>query len=65
MKTENDMFRALERLDKMERELRAARAALEAECRLFGDKIGVRGFRIDHLRIRYNTKKALRAKEAA
>ena len=56
IKTEEELFAALEALDAVERTLREMRTALEADCRVFGDVEGARGFRIDHLRIRHNLK---------
>lgn len=65
VKTENELFAALEALDQAERDLRAQRLMLEADCRAFGELEGARGFRIDHLRVRHNIKvlREQRAKE--
>ena len=52
--TEEELFTMMEALDQAERDLRTQRLTLEAECRAFGEMEGVRGFRIDHLRIRHN-----------
>ena len=54
VKTEAELFAALDALDQAERALRAQRQELEADCRAFGELEGSRGFRIDHLRIRHN-----------
>ena len=54
VKTEEELFAALDALDQAERALRAQRQMLEADCRAFGELEGSRGFRIDHLRIRHN-----------
>lgn len=56
VKTETELFAALEALDQAERDLRAQRLQLEADCRAFGELEGARGFRIDHLRVRHNIK---------
>lgn len=56
VKTEDELFAALEALDQAERDLRAQRLQLEADCRAYGELEGVRGFRIDHLRVRHNIK---------
>lgn len=55
-KTEEELFAALEALDQAERDLRAQRMQLEADCRVYGEMEGARGFRIDHLRVRHNIK---------
>lgn len=63
VKTEDELFAALEALDQAERDLRAQRLQLEADCAAYGQLVGYTGrFRIDHLRINYNYK---RAKEQA
>lgn len=56
VKTEEELFAALDALDEAERALRAQRMALEADCRAFGELEGARGFRLDHLRIRHNVR---------
>lgn len=56
IKTEAELFAALEALDAAERALREQRFQLEADCRAFGELEGARGFRIDHLRVRHNIK---------
>lgn len=56
VKTEDELFAALEALDQAERDLRTQRLQLEADCRAFGELEGARGFRIDHLRVRHNIK---------
>lgn len=56
VKTEDELFAALEALDQAERDLRAQRLQLEADCRAYGELEGARGFRIDHLRVRHNIK---------
>lgn len=56
IKTEAELFDALEAFDAAERALRTQRSQLEADCRAFGEMEGSRGFRIDHLRIRHNIK---------
>ena len=59
VKTEDELFAALEALDQAERDLRTQRATLEADCRAYGQLAGYTGaFRIDHLRINYNYKRA-------
>lgn len=55
-KTEEELLSMLETLDQMERDLRAYRHHLEADCRAFGELEGTKGFRIDHLRVRHNIK---------
>ncbi len=67
VKTEDELFAALEALDQAERDLRTQRLTLEADCRAFGELEGARGFRIDHLRVRHNIKvlREQRAKEQA
>lgn len=67
VKTEEELFAALEALDQMERDLRTYRLQLEADCRAYGELEGARGFRIDHLRVRHNIKtlRAQRTKEQA
>lgn len=59
VKTEDELFAALEALDQAERDLRTQRLTLEADCAAFGHNAGYTGrFRIDHLRINYNYKRA-------
>ena len=67
VKTEDELFAALEALDQAERDLRAQRLQLEADCRAYGELEGARGFRIDHLRVRHNIKtlREQRTKEQA
>lgn len=56
VKTETELFTALEALDQAERDLRTMRLTLEADCRAYGELEGMHGFRIDHLRVRHNIK---------
>ena len=69
VKTEEELFAALEALDQMERDLRTYRLQLEADCAAYGHLVvGYTGrFRIDHLRVRHNIKtlRAQRTKEQA
>ena len=56
LKTEEELFAALEALDQAERDLRSMRLELDAQCRSYGAMEGIKGFRIDHLRVRHNVK---------
>ncbi len=65
VKTEKELFRMIEKFDKMRREVALYEEELAAHVRAFGALEGCRGMRIDSMRARLWTKRYQEEQRAA